>query len=520
MAKLPFKYYNNKQPVLFPERVDQYIPQDAQVRMVDHVVDRLNLSGVYGLYSKLGPSSFHPRMMLKIVIYGYMCNVFSSRKIEERCKRDLHFFWLSGSQTPDHVTINRFRNLLKTEINRIFTQLVVLLAMDGMLSLDVEYIDGTKIESKANKYTFVWRSSVEKNRERLLEKIRVLLGQIDDAVAQEMALQPEKVEFTPEKLTELSNDLKEALAAEPEPEDKEEKARRRERKRQTRELEKKTDKLAEYDARLGQIGAGRNSMSKTDPDATFMRTKDDITGKGLPKPCYNVQIGTHGQFITDYALGPERNDSPAMIPFLQSYLRRYGRMPNEAVADSGYGSEENYCFMKENGVEAYVKYNWFHIEHRPRYKPSPFSPQAMPYDADGDFYVCPAGRRMCFAGTRNERTRTGYTIHRSIYQATYCRDCPMRRLCYKGNADRRTIEVNHRLDQYKREAARRLTSEKGVKHRGQRCIEPEAVFGQIKQNMGYRRFRHFGIDKVTMDFAFLAIAFNIKKLASKRTKWA
>ena len=212
-------------------------------------------------------------MMLKIILYAYMNNIYSCRKIERQVQRDIHYIWLAAQERPDFVTINRFRNRVKKEINNIFTQVVLLLAERGFITLDVEYIDGTKIESKANKYTFVWRKTVEKNRRKLQEKTRVLLQQIDEVIAQDKAAEAETVEFTPETLDSLIGDLKDALAAESQPADKEQKKQQREKKRQIKELEKHRDKLGEYDSRLEQIG-GRNSMSKTDPDATFMRMKE------------------------------------------------------------------------------------------------------------------------------------------------------------------------------------------------------------------------------------------------------
>ena len=151
-------------------------------------------------------------MMLKSVVYGYMNNVYSCRKIEERLLRDVHFIWLAGYEHPDYVTINRFRNRVKKEINAVFTQVVLLLAERGFVSLEVEYVDGTKMESKANKYTFVWRKTVERNRAKLLEKIKVLLSQIDDVIAQENASEREKVEFTPELLHSMALELNAALA--------------------------------------------------------------------------------------------------------------------------------------------------------------------------------------------------------------------------------------------------------------------------------------------------------------------
>ena len=168
-------------------------------------------------------------------------------------------------------------------------------------------------------------------------------------------------------------------------------------------------------------------------------------------------------------------------------------------------------------MEAYVKYNYFHMEQRPRFKPDPFKAENFYYNEEHDFCICPMGQRMRRIGTRNVKTASGYVSENARYRAVRCEGCPLRCRCFKAKGNR-TIELNHRLRQYKRRAKELLCSEKGLKHRGQRCIEPEAVFGQIKNNMNYKRFRHFGKDKVFMDFAFLAIAFNIKKMCAKLTK--
>uniref|UniRef100_UPI0025A9EFE8 transposase n=1 Tax=uncultured Duncaniella sp. TaxID=2768039 RepID=UPI0025A9EFE8 len=255
-------------------------------------------------------------------------------------------------------------------------------------------------------------------------------------------------------------------------------------------------------------------------DATFMRMKEDAMNNGQTKPGYNLQISAENQFITDFALFPNPTDTLTLIPFFNSFLDRYGHLPLVAVADSGYGSEENYRFMDEAGMEAYVKYNRFHLEQRPRYKPNPFHHDNFHYNAEEDYYVCPMGQHMTRISTVHSKTASGYRSESARYRAQNCKGCPLRCLCYKAKGDRRTIEVNHRLNEYKRKARELLTSEEGLEHRGRRCIEPEAVFGQMKFNMAYRRFRHFGKDKVTMDFAFFAIAFNIKKMCSKIAKQA
>lgn len=516
-TNLHTKSYNNNDRLFFLLTPNEDIAENDPVRVVDAIVESLDLKEFKKLYRERGRCPYHPKMMLKIILYAYMNNIYSCRKIERQVQRDIHYIWLAAQERPDFVTINRFRNRVKKEINNIFTQVVLLLAERGFITLDVEYIDGTKIESKANKYTFVWRKTVEKNRRKLQEKIRVLLQQIDEVIAQDKAAEAETVEFTPETLDSLIGDLKDALAAESQPADKEQKKQQREKKRQIKELEKHRDKLGEYDSRLEQIG-GRNSMSKTDPDATFMRMKEDAMNNGQTKPGYNLQISAENQFITDFAFFPNPTDTLTLIPFFNSFLDRYGHLPCVAVADSGYGSEENYRFMDEAGMEAYVKYNRFHLEQRPRYRPNPFHHDNFHYNAAEDYYVCPMGQHMRRVGTVHSKTASGYRSESARYRAQNCRGCPLRCLCYKARGDRRTIEVNHRLNEYKRKARELLTSEDGLRHRGRRCIEPEAVFGQMKFNMAYRRFRHFGKDKVTMDFAFFAIAFNIKKMCSKIAK--
>lgn len=513
MAKVHYRSYNPNQIVLFPQRIDEDIAGNDPVRIISGIIDQLDLSKFHKLYHGIGRCAYHPRMMLKVIVYAYMNNIYSCRKIEKLLHRDIHFIWLSGYEKPDFITINRFRNRVKDEINDIFTQIVLLLCAKGFISLDVEYVDGTKIESKANKYTFVWRKTIERNRSKLLEKIKILLEQVDEAIAQDKYNVDEGVEFTPSQLSAMSAELNAALSDLPATTDKVEKKRRRELQKAAKELEKHSEKLSEYNQHLENLG-DRNSYSKTDKDATFMRMKEDAMNNGQTKPGYNLQIGTENQFITDFSLFPNPTDTLTYIPFMESFNNRYGTYPSTEVADSGYGSEENYRFMEEHGIEAFVKYNRFHIEQRPRYVKDPFRSENFYYNEKEDYCVCPMGQHMNRIGQRKVKTASGYISVRHRYQAQNCNGCPLRSLCFKATGNR-IVERNHRLEKYKQQAFGLLTSDEGLKQRGRRCIEPEAVFGQMKFDMAYRRFRHFGKDKVTMDFAFFAIAFNLKKMIAK-----
>ena len=282
-TKLHYRSYIDKRDLLFPPNLDQDIDQTDPVRLIDSIIESLDITGIHKLYHPTGRRAYDPRMLLKVVIYAYMNNTYSCRRIEKLLKRDIHYIWLSGYEKPDFITINRFRNRVKGEINNIFTQLVLVLAEKGFVSLDVEYIDGTKIESKANRYTFVWRKTVERNREKLMNKISVLLEQVDDSIAQDNVYENDRVEFTAEGLGAIISELRESLAQQKGPETKEAKRVAREKRRHIRELEAHRDKLREYDDRLKSIGE-RNSMSKTDPDATFMRMKEDYMRNGQTKP--------------------------------------------------------------------------------------------------------------------------------------------------------------------------------------------------------------------------------------------
>ena len=304
-----------------------------------------------------------------------------------------------------------------------------------------------------------------------------------------------------------------SLSSVPEPADKESKAAFKEKQKQIKELDRQKDKLEEYNRKLAALG-NRNSYSKTDKDSTFMHMKEDAMRNGQTKPGYNLQTYTENQLITDFTFYPNSADTLTMPSFLASFKEKYGHFASVVIADSGYGSEENYRYMEENDMEAYVKYNRFHIEHRMHHTPNPFSAEGMYYNKEKDFYVCPMGQHMERTGTKHGKTDSGYIMESARYRAGNCSGCPLRGQCFKAKGNR-VIEVNHRLNAYKKKAAELLTTEEGIRHRGRRCIEPEAVFGQIKNNMAYRRFRHFGKDKIAMDFSFFAIAFNIKKLCKR-----
>ncbi|HOS88931.1 MAG TPA: IS1182 family transposase [bacterium] len=508
MSRVVFKSNEQGQILLFPASLDEKVPQDSPARLVNQIVDNLDIAQIIDTYKGGGTSAYHPRMMLKVVLYSYLNNIYSSRKIEQALADRISFMWLSGGQQPDHNTINRFRSChLKEDIHQIFTQVVLMLVDMGYLSLDVIYVDGTKIESRANRYTFVWKKTVEKNKAKLEEKIRKVLEQIEEGIA---------IENQMEDQPPLPIDSKE-LRRRIEALNRENRTKAEQKAIKTLE-EKQLPKLEEYEKHLAILG-DRNSYSKTDPDATFMRMKEDHMKNGQLKPAYNVQIGTENQFLTHYDFFPNPTDTLTFIPFMKGFCNRYGFYPDKGVADSGYGSEENYEFMEGNEIEPFVKYNYFHKEGKKAFRNNAFLAQNLYYNEKEDYFVCPMGQHMKKVGDSKRKTDSGYISKISIYEAENCNGCPLRCLCHKSKTNRR-IEVNHNLNRHKHKVRELLTSPDGLFYRSQRPIEPEAVFGQMKYDKAYNRFRHFGEEKVKADFALFATAFNIGKLWHKINKRA
>ena len=509
MAKLAIKSDNRKQNLLLPPSLDELVPENHMVRVVDAVIDRLDISDIMSTYRGGGNSAFNPKMMLKVLVFAYLSNVYSSRRIEELLRRDIYFMWLAGMKRPDFRTINYYRGKrLKEGFDTVFTQVVRLLHEEGFVSLKVQYIDGTKIESVANKYTFVWRGSVEKYDARLKAKTEALLRQIEQNHAIENQENPVPEELTAEEVTKRVERIKEKVDAD--------NLGKEERKALKQIETDSVPRMNRYREQLETMGS-RNSYSKTDPDATFMRMKEDAMLNGQLKPGYNVQISTENQFITNFGIYQRPTDTLTMISYLESFKARYGMQSEEIVADSGYGSEENYEYMFSNGMTPYVKYNMFHVEQRRGYRNNPFRVSNLFYNPDDDFYVCPMGQKLKFIRQEKRYTASGYQQTVSVYRACRCEGCPLRGQCHKSKRDRQ-IEVNHTLDDYKARARELLTSEQGIKHRSNRPIEPEAVFGQIKECGRFRRLRLKGLTGAKIDFGLKALAHNLRKLAQAWAK--
>lgn len=507
MAKVVYKSYNQNDNLLFPHCIGDFIPENDPVRVLDAIVEHLDISAIEATYKGGGASSFAPRMLLKVILYAYLQNIHSGRKMEAMLKRDVNFMWLSGMQRPDFNTINLFRkNRLADVMDDIFTQVVKMLVDAKFVSLEVQYIDGTKIEANANKYTFVWKKATKTNQDKLDHKVKSILREAERVLNMELKDESDNV-MTAEEMQKRTDEILARM-------DEKGISDKKLRKEVTKVKEESVPKMKEYEEKL-EIAGERGSYSKTDKDATFMRMKEDAMNNGQTKPGYNVQIATENQFITNYGLYSSPTDQGTLIPFLNSFEDRYGVRSSTVCADSGYGSEMNYEHMVSKQITPFVKYNMFHAEMKRKRRKNAFLIENMFYNKELDFYVCPMGQHLEFVKQIKEKSDLGYESTKSVYRAKDCSRCTLRSMCYKGKHNARTIEVNHRNNELRAMARELLTSDEGLRHRSRRPIEPEAVFGQIKYDNHFKRFCYRGKRLVNAEFAAIAVAHNIRKMISK-----
>lgn len=504
-----FKPYDQQQILAIPPTLEELIPKGHPVRTVNEIINKLNIEPLLNAYHIKGSSCYHPQLLLKVLVYGYVTNIYSSRKLAGACKESVFFMWLSSMSYPDHNTINRFRGVrLKHALRSVFEDVVKLLAAEGLLSIEEVNTDGTKIEANANKYTFVWKRSIQTNKEKMKRQLTEI-WQYAQQIAQDEDKMPEPPDFTTissEKVNATVEKLNEKLSGK-ENIDKKVKAKLG---YITRNFPANMAKYEQQEAILG----GRNSYSKTDRDATFMRMKEDHMLNGQLKPGYNVQISTSNQFIVNYTIHPNPTDTNTLGDHLAQHEASFGIPPKKLTADAGYGSEENYTLLEQKQIIPFVKYGMFDRQQNENQNSKfPFAADKLYYNKEKDCYICPMGQTMNYIGESKKKTGTGFVQTAKRYQAQNCANCPLNGACHKSKGNR-IIEVNENLNRQKQRAYELLNSEEGIERRKKRCFDVEPVFANIKQNHGFRRFMLRGKDKVEIEWGLLAIAQNIRKKAA------
>jgi len=515
--KVTFRPYTMEQPSLLPPSLEELIPEDHLVRVVNRVMDELDLEPILNEYKGGGTSSYHPRMMLKVLVYAYTQKVNSSRQIAKGLRENVNFMWISGNNRPDFRTINRFRSsVMKEGIEVVFSEVLHYLIEEGYVTLENYFLDGTKIEANANKYKWVWAKSTAKYKERLQEKIQELLRNI------EQENEAEQEDYGDKDLEEVGGGNKQGGDGI----DSEALQKRIERLNERLAGKMKDKRTAKAMRTLQEdylprqkkyeeqekLLVGRNSYAKTDHDATFMRMKEDAMHNGQLKPGYNVQIGTENQFVVGFSIHQKTNDINCLIPHLNQMKERLGQLPRSVVADAGYGSEENYAYLERSGIERYVKYPLFSKQQKRSWRKQRFQVEHWEYDPVQDEYICPNQQRLTLLGTRYRNTDNGYRTSIREYECGACATCPLKPECTRAVGNRR-LWINPTLNRYQQQACAKLVSDQGRRLRSRRGVEVETVFGRIKQDWGFRRFTLRGMEKVKTEWGLLCIAHNIAKLA-------
>lgn len=504
-----FKSNHQHQAMLLPPDLNDLIAANHPVRVVSEVLEKVDISDLIRQYKPGGTSSYHPRMLLKVLVYAYINNIYSSRKIEEAVAQNINFMWLAGMSTPDHNTISRFRaDRLQKTLQPIFTQVVLLLCEEGLLSIKDLYTDGTKIEANANRYTFVWGNAIKHNREKIKQQLNELWQYAKSVAASELDdTDPsgfDKIES--EKVNQTIDAINTAL--------KDKKVNKGVKQKLNYAKKNWPAALDRYEKQEKIIGEQRSSYSKTDKDATFMRMKEDHMKNGQLKPAYNVQISTNNQYIASYSIHQNTTDTNTLIEHLSGHIKNFKQKPNNVTADAGYGSEQNYQWLEDKRITAYVKYNQFdRMQNETIRNKNPFTVDKLTYDEQKNQYVCPIGEPMKHIGWTIEETKGGYAQVIDRYQAKDCDGCFLKGVCHTQKGDRK-IEVSLNNQRLKQKAEKRLKSKRGVQKRKQRCFDTEPVFANIKHNHNFKRFMLRGKEKVAIETGLLALAHNLRKKAA------
>ena len=501
-----------------PLELETIIPKNDSVRLLSQFVEEMDLTDLYSTYDRI--NSLSPRTLLKIVLYSYMNGDYSSRSMELNCKRDINFmFLLEGHSAPDHATLARFRSIHFAPCSkRILAEVSNILFDLGEISGETIFIDGTKIEANANKYTFVWKKAVTKNQAKLLIKLADFVAECeqlyDIKIVYGNVIKIKHLKRLRKKLYALKNagniTFVHGIGKRKTPLQKSIEA-----------LEEALSKLKEYTQKIHICGE-RNSYSKTDNDATFMRMKEDAMGNGQLKPAFNLQHGVDSEYITWLTIGPQPTDTTTLIPFLKDAEQHLKFKYKNITADAGYESEENYLFLEANNQIAFIKPANYEISKTRKYKNDIGKIENMEYDKISDFYTCKNNRKLTVSHIRHNKTKTGYVSEKTIYTCENCNDCSYKSDCIKGNNCKtplgertKVLQVAKTFIKHRKEDLERIISDEGVLYRMNRSIQAEGSFGDIKQDMQFRRYLSKGTANVLAESTLLAITRNINKLHNK-----
>ena len=559
------KYYNEffelgQQKINF-KFFELSLPDDDPVYTLKKVLEEMDFTGLLAQYSNKGRNGFNPIMKYAVLTYAGMRGVKEVDRIVELCERDLAFIWLTQGEKPKRDAFYDFiNNKLTGEIlDDLNYQFLRRLKKEGLITLEALYIDGTKIEANANRYTFVWRGTLNYHLAGLLDTIDSLysrynkllnengyghkydLGNVQMFIIEGMDKVRDVIEknrkrklvkhkklsnntiieidnCSPLELLKLQMNLVRIAEGEEISFVYEKRQKKSEIQLLYEELETCGIRLMKYKECFEIMGKGRNSYSKTDLEATFMRMKEDHMLNGQLKPAYNVQIAVENYFIIHGYVSNDRTDYNTLIPVIRKHIDRFGEILKEVTADSGYCSEKNLLFLKEHGIESYIKLQDHEKRKTRAYKEDIGKYYNMSYHVfeDEHYYVCHDGRELRHIQTETKK-QNGYTQTFEVYACADCSGCEHKARClYKYNPEKdadknKLMKINEQWEELKAASHANIESEKGILNRQIRSIQTEGHFGDIKENEKFRRFNHRSSEKVYKEFMLYAIGRNINK---------
>ena len=480
-----------------PINLEKKIATDDEVFTLEELCEELDFSV---LERKFLRNEYNPITMFKIIVYGYMCRIYSSREIEKACRRDINFMWLLDDMpVPDHNTIARFRKASFEETKELLYQLVALLHSKKEIGFSNVFIDGTKIEANANKYTFVWKENTKRYNENNEKKIVDFVADYNNRYKKNL----KKIETIKKHLEKDIEKYGVELVS----------GKGKHKTQLQRDFEKAKELLEAREKYALQFATfkGRSNYSKTDTDATFMHMKEDHMKNGQLKPGYNIQIAVDSEYIVNVGTFSNRADTLTLIPFLEDtneHVHKY----KEITADAGYESEENYVYLDKEGQTSYIKpQNYEQLKK----KKSKYHHSNFQYIEEKDIFICPEGNEMTFHNLKNTTSASGYISEKRVFKTAQCQNCPNKDKCTTSETGR-SVEYSPLLEKYRKISLENITSEHGIMLRLNRSIQVEGTFGVLKQDYRFRRFLTRGEENVTTEMFLLCFALNVNKYNHKQ----
>ena len=503
-----------------PLFVSDFLDICDPVLTFDRFMEEINLEKYLQSVPKhiTGRIGYNPVSMLKTVLFGFMTNGYISlRELEDSCKVNIRYMYLMNHATPSYRTFGYFiNNMLNPSIEELFADINKKIFAEQNVDLQHLYIDGSKFEANANKYTWVWKKATEKSRYRLFAKITALLDEINDELSCTGIKIETNTEYVPEQLREVTKRY--AMLVQINEDDFVHGSGHRKsvQQRHYEQLCKYSDKLQEYVQKLEICGPDRNSYSKTDTSATFMRIKTDYMGNDQLLPAYNVQFGVADEYIAVADINQYRSDMDCFIPLMENFYRIYGFYPKYPVADAGYGSYNNYIYCQQHGMEKFMKFPMFKKETTDqKYRDNPYRAVNFKIDEAGTMR-CPNGKAFVFRYRSNVKGNK-YGRQEEFYQCEDCSGCPYADKC-KRTDNNRTVRINHELTSMHEEVVDNLESIHGALLRMNRSIQAEGTFGIMKADRWYKRMVRKSMEQVRLEIFLVSIGHNLYKYHNKKIR--